>query len=109
MPPTTRQLLRLIAVIEQRFDLTDLEKEELLSILDDPLEAAEALEAGFFDYLFPGASVAVLSGDNQQRWQLQIGPHAQIEAILDNIHVNDLMDLFGRFLDKAQSREVDLA
>jgi len=47
MPVTTRQLLRLIHVIEQRFDLTNREKEELLSILDDPSEADEALESGY--------------------------------------------------------------
>ena len=38
MPVTTRQLLRLIHVIEHRFDLTNREKEELLSILDNPSE-----------------------------------------------------------------------
>ncbi len=52
MPVTTRQLLRLIHVIEHRFDLTNREKEELLSILDDPSEADESLESGYFDWLF---------------------------------------------------------
>ena len=47
MPVTTRQLLRLIHAIEERFDLTNREKEELLSILDNPSEADESLESGY--------------------------------------------------------------
>ena len=108
MPVTTRQLLRLIHVIEQRFDLTNREKEELLSILDDPSEADEALESGYFDWLFPRATVKVSSSDGAQKWELQIGPHAQIEAVLDNIHLDDLIYLFQRFLDKVQAHEVEL-
>src|SRR5205809_6988862 len=88
MPVTTRQLLRLIHVIEQRFDLTNREKEELLSILDDPSEADEALVSGYFDWLFPRATVKVSSSDRAQKWELQIGPHAQIEAVLDSIHLD---------------------
>jgi len=107
MSPTTRQLLRLITLIEQRFDLTEKEKEELLSILDDPVEAAAALEAGLFDALFPRVTVAVSSTDEKEQWQLQIGPHAQIEALLDNIRIEDLVDLFRRFLDKAQAGEFE--
>jgi hypothetical protein len=108
MAPTTRQLLRLIAVIEQRFDLTEREKEEYLSILDDPAEAAEALEAGLYDPLFPRLTVVVAPPDGQEQWQLQIGPHAQIEAILDNIRVDDLVDLFHRFLDKARAGGIEI-
>ncbi len=47
MPVSTRQLLPLIHVIEQRFDRTNREKEELLSILDNPSEADESLESGY--------------------------------------------------------------
>ena len=108
MPVTTRQLLRLIHVIEQRFDLTNREKEELLSILDDPSEADESLESGYFDWLFPRATVKVSSSDGAQKWELQIGPHAQIEAVLDNIHLDDLIYLFQRFLDKVQAHDVEL-
>jgi len=107
MPLTTRQLSRLMAVIERRFDLTESEKEEWLSALDDPLEAVEALEAGFFDLLFRRVTVSVSSTDGSQRWHLQVGPHAQIEAILDNIHIEDIVVLFQRFLNKANAGEFE--
>lgn len=108
MPVTTRQLIRLVGLIEQRFDLTAQDKEELLSILDDPAEAYEALEAGRFDWLFPRVTVTVSSSDGGRQWRLQVGPHGQIEAVLDNIHLDDLVDLFRRFLDKAQAGDTGL-
>lgn len=91
MPVTTRQLFRLISLIEQRFDLTAQGREELLSILDDPSEAEDALEAGRFDWLFPRVTVTVSSSDGRQEWRLQVGPHAQIEAVLDNVYLDDLI------------------
>ncbi len=108
MPVTTRQLLRLIHAIEERFDLTNREKEELLSILDNPSEADESFESGYFDWLFPRTTAKVSSSDGAQKWDLQIGPHAQIEAVLDNIHLDDLIYLFRRFLDKVQAQDLEL-